>query len=511
MQPDANAESNSLRRSLGARQIQMLAFGGTIGTGLFLGIGSSLAESGPAALLLSFCIIGVSVYCTMLALGEMAVYMPVAGSFCTYVGSYVDESFSFALTWNYWLNDTIALASHVLASRLLVDFWLPDPVLPTDGSSFSTSFGVRCTREIVRTVTPIISLLVNVGLNMLPVDGFGEIEYWLAAIKVFTVALFCVIGLVTNLGINTENEFIGFRYWKNPGAFHNGFGGFISSFVNAAFAFAGTESIAIAAGEALNPVKSLPKAIRSMSFRVLTLYIVGVIVVGINIPFNTPGLNGDSVRMSPFTLVFQKFGVPGAASLMNAVILSSALSAGNHSLFAGTRLLYSLARAGHAPNIFSKCNRHGVPWLAVLATSTLAILCLLTSHAGKTWSFLLNIIAVSNQLSWTFIGFTSLRFRKALRKQSKTHRLVFPNWTYPVGPYLVIILNVVFLLVQGWKSFFPFQFSLFLSYYIEIPLVLGLYLVWKLSHRTKLKTISEMDLDTHWHNPSPQEETPGDA
>ncbi|EPY51243.1 hypothetical protein SPOG_02419 [Schizosaccharomyces cryophilus OY26] len=508
MQPDLTVEVGSLRRSLCARQIQMLAFGGTIGTGLFLGIGSSLAESGPAALLLSFCIIGVSVYCTMLALGEMAVYMPVAGSFCTYVGKYVDESLSFALTWNYWLNDTIALASHVLASRLLVDFWLPDTTPSIANTSFSENVGIRCTREIVRTATPIISLLVNIGLNMLPVDGFGEIEYWLAAIKVFTVALFCVIGVITNMGVNKENEFIGFRYWKDPGAFHNGVGGFISSFVNAAFAFAGTESIAIAAGEALNPVKSLPKAIRSMSYRVLTLYILGVIVVGINIPYNTPGLNGDSIRMSPFTLVFQKFGVPGAASLMNAVVLSSALSAGNHSLFAGTRLLYSLAQAGHAPKIFSKCNRHGIPWLAVLATSILAIFSLLSSHAGKTWSFLLNVIAVSNQLSWTFIGFTSLRFRKALRVQAKTHRLLFPNWTYPIGPHLVIVLNVVFLILQGWKSFFPFRFSLFLSYYVEIPLVLGLYLVWKFYHRTKLLRPTEMDLDTHWHDPAlPAEES----
>ncbi|CAC36935.1 amino acid transmembrane transporter [Schizosaccharomyces pombe] len=487
-------EGESLHRSLSASQIQMLAFGGIIGTGLFLGIGSSLAESGPASLLISFSVLGVSVYCTMLALGEMSVYMPVAGSFCTYVGRYVDEALSFSLTWNYWLNDTIALASHVLATRLVVDFWL----IPTEGDPVSASLSLPPWKEAVRIITPITSLSANIILNMLPVGGFGEIEYWLSSIKVFTVAAFIVNGILCNLGVNNEKKFIGFRYWKDPGAFNNGIIGVISSFVNAAFAYAGTESIALTAGEAKSPITTLPKAIRFTAHRVLLLYIISVLVVGINLPYNTPGLDGDSVRMSPFTFVFKKFGVPGAASIMNLVILSSALSAGNHSLYAGTRLLYSLAKSGHAPKVFSKCNKHGIPWLSVLATSATAILCLMSSQAGKTWGFLLNVIAVSNQISWIFIAVSSLRFRKALRVQGKTHRLYFPNWTYPVGPYIIILLNGVFLFLQGYKSLYPFRLSLFVSYYMEIPIVLGLYLIWKIYKKTKLVSSSEADLETDW-------------
>jgi AAT family amino acid transporter len=192
-------------------------------------------------------------------------------------------------------------------------------------------------------------------------------------------------------------------------------------------------------------------------------------------------------------------GAKAAGSFINAVILTSVISAGNHALFAGTRLLYSLAVDGHAPKFFGKLNRNKVPWVAVLATSAISGLCFGASFigAGQLWTWLQNLVGVSNQLAWIAIALTSIRFRRAMDLQGKTHLLSFKNWTYPWGPWLSLILNVVIVLVQGWSSFSPsFSAVDFVSYYIELPIMLVMYLGWKLLKRTKVVSSETMDLET---------------
>jgi AAT family amino acid transporter len=197
-----------------------------------------------------------------------------------------------------------------------------------------------------------------------------------------------------------------------------------------------------------------------------------------------------------------------AGSFINAMIMTSVLSAGNHALFAGTRLLYTLAIAGHAPHFFGKLNRNKVPWIAVLATSFISLLCVGASYigAGELWSWLQNLVGVSNQLSWIAIGIASLRFRAGLAAQGKTHLLPFRNWTYPWGPWASVLLNCVLVLVQGWSCFSP-KFSPvdFVSYYVELPVMLLMFVVWKVLWKTKFVGKAEMDLETDVYEVLPGE------
>ncbi|KAI1960296.1 Basic amino-acid permease [Ophidiomyces ophidiicola] len=261
----------------------------------------------------------------------------------------------------------------------------------------------------------------------------------------------------------------------------------------------GTESIAITAGETRNPTRNLPRVIRNVFWRILIFYILAVLVIGLNVPYNYPNLASRNSRTSPFTIVFQMVGSKVAGSFINAVIMTSVISAGNHALFAGARLLYTLAVDRHAPAFFGLLTRRKVPWVAVLATSALSGLCFGASYigAGQLWTWMQNIVGVSNQLSWVFIGVASLRFRRAIDAQGLTHLLPFKNWTYPYGPILSIILNSVLILVQGWSSFSPrFKGVDFVSFYVQLPIMAGLFVLWKVLKKTKWVKIEEMDLVT---------------
>jgi AAT family amino acid transporter len=468
-----------LRRSLSARQVQMIAIGGTIGTGLFLGTGKALATGGPASLLLCYSIVGGIVFMTMLALGEMAAFVPVAGSFCTFAGRYVDDSFGFALTWNYWFNDAVSTAADLVALQLLVQYWTD--VFPW------YALGI------------IVWVLVVLA-NIINVRAYGELEYWLSLLKVVTIIIFIILSIAVNAGGNIGYGYIGAKYWTQGAApFVGGIGGFASVFVTASFAYGGTESIAITAGETRDPARVIPRVVKNVFWRILLFYILSATMIGFNIPYDTPGLSTKSSRTSPFTLAFQMAGSKSAGSFVNAVVLTSVISACNHALFCGSRLLYTLGANGHAPRVFTRLTRYQVPWVAVMATSLVSIVLFSLSFAGsgQVWTWLQNIVGVSNQLSWICIGIASLRFRAGLKAQGKEHLLPFVNWTYPWGPWICIILNSFIVLVQGWTSFSPnFGAVDFVSFYLELPVFALMIIGWKLLKRTKLRKASEIDLET---------------
>ncbi|KZZ87724.1 amino acid permease [Ascosphaera apis ARSEF 7405] len=471
--------TDKLVRNLSARQVQMIAIGGTIGTGLFLGTGKSLSTGGPASMLISYAICGAIVFTTMMSLGEMAAFMPVAGAFCTYSSRFVDDALGFALTWNYWFNDAVSTASDLVALQMVLEYW-------TDhfpGWAFSLIF-----------------LFVLIGLNIVTVKLYGEVEYWLSLLKIVTIVIFIIIGIVVNCGANTDHHYIGGKYWHIGDApFVGGLGGFASVFVTAAFSFGGTESIAITAGETKDPARVMPKVVRNVFWRILFFYFLSVLIIGLNVPYDYPNLSTKDTSVSPFTLVFQSIGSKGAGSFINAVILTSVISAGNHALFAGSRLLYTLAIDRHAPKFFGRLNRNGVPWVAVLATIVISGLCFGASYIGKgqLWTWLQNIVGVSNQMSWLCIGIASIRFRRALKLQNLEHLMPYKNWMYPVGPYLSVFFNTIIILVQGWSCFTPtFSVVDFFSFYIEIPVMIIMFLGWKFIKKTKLVPLEEIDLVT---------------
>jgi AAT family amino acid transporter len=326
--------------------------------------------------------------------------------------------------------------------------------------------------------------------------------------------IFIILGIVVNSGGNTSHHYIGASNWYIGDApFVGGIGGFASVFVTASFAYGGTESIAITAGETRNPTKNLPCVVKNVFWRILGFYILSVLLIGLNIPYNYPNLSSNSSSVSPFTLVFQMVGAKAAGSFLNAVIITSVISAGNHALFAGTRLLYSLSVDGHAPKIFGKLNKNKVPWIAVLATSAISGLCFGASFigAGQLWTWLQNLVGVSNQLAWLAIGITSLRFRRALEVQGKTNLLPFKNWTYPWGPWISVLLNTIIILVQGWSCFSPtFSAVDFFSYYVELPVMAAMYLGWKVVKRTRIVRLESMDLETDVYEITKEDEVEGD-
>ncbi|KAL4074275.1 amino acid permease-domain-containing protein [Scleroderma citrinum] len=458
---------SSLHRSLSARQVQMIAIGGTIGTGLFLGTGRSLAQGGPASMLICYGIVGFIVYITLLLLGEMATQYPVAGSFNAYATRFFSPAYGFALSWNYWFNDAVSVASDLTAAQLVLQFW--------------TSWHPW--------VISVLFWLFLVSVNAFHVRAYGELEYWLSLLKVITVVAFIIVGILVNVGVNTSHTYIGGHYWSIPGApFVGGFAGFANVFVTASFAYGGTESLGITAGETRNPSRNMPRVVKLVFWRILMFYVLSILLIGLNVPWNYPNLSDKTTTTSPFTIVFELAGSATAASFMNTVILTSVLSAGNHALFAGTRVLYSLSVVHprrHAPRIFSRTTPGGVPIFSLLATSSISILCFASSYigSGQLWGWLQNIVGVSNQIAWLSIGLASWRFRKAwiLHGRSVEELKFYAGWTWPWGPYFVIVTVPCLILIQGWTSIFPtFSIVDFISFYIEIPVMIGMYIAWRL-------------------------------
>lgn len=429
-------KEDKLNRGLSARQVQMIAIAGVIGTGLFLGTGKSLAEGGPASLLIGYAIMGIIVYLTMITLGEMTAYIPVAGSFCSYASRFVDDSLGFTITWNYWFKNAVTAASDLTALQLVFQYW-------TDFPSW---------------VISLIFWAFLVVINVIHVKAYGELEYWLSLLKVITIIIFIILGIVVNCGANTMHEYLGFKYWTiGEAPFVDGFRGFASVFVTAAFAYGSVESIGVTAGETKNPGRVMPKVAKTVFYRIIIFYILSVIIIGVNVPYNYPGLSGGEAATSPFTLVFQQAGSKIAGSFINAVVVTSVISAGNHNIYAGTRLFYSLAISGYAPKFCAKLTPQQIPWVGLVVTSIVSALCFGASFigAGVLWSWLQNLVGVANQMCWLSIGITSLRFRKALERQGKTHQLPYKNWTYPWGPWFVVVSVSIIVLIQGWSAFSP--------------------------------------------------------
>lgn len=472
-------EHTRLRRELSARQVSMIAIGGAIGTGLFLGTGRSLAAAGPGTMIICYSITGFIVYITLLLLGEMATQYPVAGSFTSYATRFVDDAFGFALTWNYWFNDAVSVASDLTAAQLVVGFW--DSKIP--GWALS-----------------LLILFFLLGANAIHVKVYGELEYWLSSIKIVTIIVFIITGAIVNTGINREHQYIGWVNWTIGDApFVGGIEGWATVFVTSAMSYGGTESLAITAGETRDPTRTVPRTVRLVFWRILIFYLLTCFIIGLNVPYTYPNLSNKSTTTSPFTIIFSMAGSNIAASAMNTVILTSVLSAGNHALFAGTRILYSLAKSSQAPRVFARTSLRGVPWLALVATGSGSALCFASSYvgSGQLWYWLQNLVGVSNQLAWLSIGLASLRFRRAwtLQGNSLDDLLWHPKWTRFWGPPFVIFAVVAIWGVQTYSAVAPhFGIVDFLSLYLQLPVFLVLFAGWKLFRRSKFVDLKTVDL-----------------
>lgn len=484
-QPPSEVASEShdeLQRGLDSRHMNMIAIGGAIGTGLFLASGATISQAGPGGALVAFVVIGLMVFLLMQSLGEMSALMPVPGAFETYATRFVSPSFGFALGWNYWFNWAITVAAELSAAGIVMQYWLPD----SPGCVWSVIF-----------------LTILVVLNLLSARAYGEGEFWFAIVKVIAVIVFLIVGVLMIAGIMGGSS-PGTSNWTTGEApFVNGFGGVMTVFLVAGFSFQGTELIGVAAGESKDPRSAVPKATRQIFWRIMIFYIGTVIVMGFLLPYTNENLLAGEltqVAMSPFTIVLKQAGIGIAASLMNAVILTAILSAGNSGLYASTRMLYALAKDGKASAIFSRTSKRGVPVPAMALTTVVAASCFLSSLVGDgtAYTWLVSVSSLCGFIVWLGIAVSHFQFRRAYLKQGNSlDDLPFRARWYPVGPILAFALCLTITLGQGWNAVRGADWRGILVAYVGIFAFVAVWLIHKLvtgARRADLTTAS-FDID----------------
>lgn len=483
-----NIQESKIKRGLKARHLSMIAIGGCIGTGLFMASGEAIQQAGPGGALLAYGAIGIMVYFLMTSLGEMATYLPVSGSFSTYAARFVDPSFGFALGWNYWFNWVITVAVDISIAALVISYWEPMQFLPAWGWS-------------------IIFFAIIFLLNTLSVKAYGESEYWFSFIKVVTVIIFIIVGLLTIFGI-MGGEYIGFKNFTIGDApiLGTGFDGKLLSvlgvFLIAGFSFQGTELIGITAGESEDPEKNIPKAIKQVFWRIVIFYVLAIFVIGLIIPYTSPQLLGadiTEVAKSPFTLVFERAHWAFAAALMNAVILTSILSAGNSGLYASTRMLYAMGKDGLANKKLGRVNKQGVPILALLVTAGVTILLFFIQNTHENAvNLILAASGLTGFIAWLGIAISHYRFRRAYTAQGKNvNDLVYKAKWFPFGPLFALVLCILVIIGQDSELIFKgvFDWKGVAITYMGIPFFLSFYLYHKIKHKTKLIPLKEVNLD----------------
>jgi lysine-specific permease len=473
---------NGLKRGLSSRHMSMLAIGGSIGTGIFLASGSAIQSGGAGNALLAYAVIGLMVYFLMTSLGEMASFMPVSGTFSTYATKFVDPALGFALGWNYWYSWAITLAVELSAGSLIMKYWFPHT--PT-------------------YIWSAIFLVILVILNIISVKGFGESEFWFALIKVVAIILFIIVGLLMIFGVIGGGSPGFSNFTAGQGAFHGGFLALFNLLIVAGFSYQGTEFVGVTAGESENPGKSVPRAIRQVFWRILFFYVIALLVIGFLIPSNDPRLIGGDVTqiaLSPFTIILDKAGIPAVASIMNLVILTAVLSAGNSGIYACTRILWNMAKERQAPRSFGKVNRRGAPIPALIITVLVGALTFLSSQFGadQVYIWLLNAAGLTGFITWVGISISHFRFRKAWAAQGKDlSSLSYRARWYPLGPLFAFILCVVVILGQNIGAFTGghIDWNGVLVSYISLPLFIILYLVYKWVKKTKTIPLNKVNLE----------------
>lgn len=427
---NTNSETKALKRAMGTRHLVMLSLGGAIGTGLFLGSGEVIAQTGPVGAIIAYILGGLIAYMVMLCLGELAVHMPVAGSFGAYAQKYIGPGTGYMISWVYWLTWTATLGTEFTAAALLMQEWFP---------------------HISMWIWTIIFAITIFVLNLSSTRIFAESEFWLALVKVVTVVAFIILGLLAIFGL------IPFHGAESAPLFHNitaqvwfphGLVPIFTTMLIVNFAFSGTELIGVAAGETKDPAVNVPKAINAAIWRLLIFFVGTIVVISALLPFQVAGLGGEGVSNSPFVTVFNYIGIPYADDIIRFVIITALLSAANSGLYAASRMMWSLSAQRQLPQVFSRLSSSGTPVIALVVTMFGAIPGLLSEHFAPETIFknLLGIAAFTMVIVWMSICWSQFNFRRAWYKAGHSAKdLKFAAPLYPIVP----ILGFVFCFITG--------------------------------------------------------------
>ncbi|WP_326519010.1 amino acid permease [Acinetobacter sp. CAAS 2-6] len=424
-----NNAPSQLQRGLKNRHIQLIAMGGAIGTGLFLGSAQVIQSAGPS-IILGYAIGGLIAFLIMRQLGEMIVHEPVAGSFSHFANKYWGKFPGFLAGWNYWILYILVAMTELTAVAKYINYWWP---------------------HIPAWVSVLFFFVVITAINLGNVKFYGESEFWLAIIKVSAVLSMIVFGIYLLLTADANSSTSLSNLWNYGGFFPNGFEGLFYMLAFLMFAFGGIELIGMAAAEADNPEKTIPKAINQVVFRILIFYVGSLTILLSLVPWNQLELGG--LDKSPFVMIFSQMGIGWAAHLLNFIILTAALSVYNSGMYANSRMLFGLSQQGNAPKIFSKVNKHGVPIPAVLFSALLIFGCVLLNYfvPEDALSHLMYVVVGALVLNWAMISLTHLKFKQAMQRAKITTS--FPALWAPVSNYLVLLFILAVLYIMWTQGF----------------------------------------------------------
>ncbi|KAJ0337779.1 hypothetical protein COL922a_006377 [Colletotrichum nupharicola] len=496
---DSGNKQDHTHRKLKSRHIQLIGIGGTIGTALYVQIGRGLLNGGPASLFLAFSIWCTFILAVTLSMAEMVTYLPISSPFIRFAGRYVDEAFGFAAGWNFFVFEAALVPFEVVACNLIIHFW--SDAVPAGGI--------------------IAIILVLYGLiNVMAVQWYGETEFWAALGKFLLIVGLIIFTFIVMLGGNPLGDRFGFRYWNDPGAFaelyYSGslgrFLGFLQCLIQASFTIAGPDYVAMAAGEAENPRKVMPRAFNAVFYRLTAFFVLGSLCVGILVPYNDPEMTAafkdgqPGAAASPYVVAMNRLEIGVLPHIVNAMVLTAAFSAGNSYVYCASRSLYGLALEGKAPALFKKCTKKGVPVYCVIAVLLIGLLSFLqlSNNTAVVLDWFVSLVTASQLINFSCMCTAYLGFYRALKAQGISRdSLPYKAWFQPYAAWYGLIGTFIMTFVGGYTVFLPldgyWNIPDFLFSYTMVGVFPVLYLgykfdILKFRKRTRIFKPEEVDL-----------------
>ncbi|KAJ8095985.1 general amino acid permease agp2 [Marasmius tenuissimus] len=487
--------NDNTKRKLKSRHIQLIGIGGTIGTALFVQIGSALTKGGPASLFLGF-----TIWCTFIlavnnCLCEMVTWIPISAPFVRYADRFVDPALGFATGINFFVFEAFLIPFEITAFNIVLHFWT----------------------DKIPIIAVIFFMLVSYSLlNFVNVKYYGETEFWLALGKVILAIGFIVFTFVTMVGGNPLHDVYGFRNW-NPSQVEGApfaeyiktgslgrFLGFLACFIQASFTIAGPDMVSLAAGEAQAPRRILPRTFNSVIYRLVAFFVLGSLCIGIVVAYNDPDLLQSlsdarpGAGSSPYVIAMQRMKIPVLPHIVNFMILVSVFSAGNSYVYCASRTLFGLALEGKVPAVFTRCNKNGVPIYCVALTLSIALLSFLqvSNNSAVVLQWFVNLVTASQLLNWSIVSFTYIRFHKALKAQGISRdTLPYKTAWQPFCAYYAFTGAIIMAFVGGWTVFLPGNWDVptFLFSYTMIGVTPVLFIFWKIFRRTQWRRLEHID------------------
>ncbi|KAF5548302.1 amino acid permease [Fusarium mexicanum] len=491
-------QAQQLQRRLNNRQIQLIAIGGSIGTGLFISIGSGLHSSGPTGLLLAFIFYCFFVGLVNNGMAEIMTQYPVAGGFISLAGHFVDDAFGFAAGWNFFIYEALVIPFEISALAIVVQYW-----------SHDVPVWAMC----------LACVILYTLINCLVVNAYGEAEFWLSSGKVILVLALFFFAFITMVGGNPEGDAYGFRYWNHPGAFAEErttgslgwFEGFLAALWVASFCIVGPEYISLIAAESKHPRKYIKAAYKTIYIRFFLFFIGSAIAVGIVIPSNDEtltdilignGSGGGTAAASPYVIAMKNMGIDVFPHIVNSLLVTSIFSAGNTYVYCASRSLYSLALEGRAPAFFKTCTKQGVPIYALALTMAFACLGFLqqSKDGARVLSILVNLVTGGAFMNYLVMSITYVFYHRVTKVQGIDRKsLPYYGWGQPYCGYAASLFFTLVIGAFGYTSFSPFNVEAFFGCYTMTILSILLFIFWKTFKRTSFHDPKAVDLV--WESP----------